>query len=88
MSFSHRLALHHSHAIGSHFFTLGYDGIWLDNYAFSPTILIQQPAITLQLPAQSHRASAVRTPDAAQQGILVVRGSTKSYVIFPSARPG
>jgi hypothetical protein len=87
MSVSHALALHHSRAIGSHVATLGYDGIWLDNYAYAPTVVVTQPIIMLQSPAQAH-ASAVKTPSAAQQGIVVVRGDTKTYVTFPSAKPG
>jgi hypothetical protein len=85
MSFSHRFALHHSHAIGSHVATLGYDGIWLDNYAYAPTVVVAQPI--LQSPAHV-RAPSVKTPSAARQGIVVVRGDTKTYVTFPSAKPG
>ncbi len=87
MSFAHPLALHHSRAIGSHVATLGYGGIWLDNYAYAPTVIVAQPIITLQSSA-STRASSVRTPSTAEQGILVVRGDTKTYVTFASAKPG
>jgi len=88
MSFAHRLPLHHTHAIGSHFATLGYDGVWLDNYTYAPTVLVQQPAITVLLPAAQSRAPSVKTPSAARQGILVVRGDTKSYVTFAGGKPG
>lgn len=88
MSFSRHVALHHTHAIGSHFATLGYDGIWLDNYVYAPTVVVaQQPALVVQQPARS-RAPKVITPSAAQQGIIVVRGDSKSYVTFPSSKRG
>jgi hypothetical protein len=88
MSVSRHIALHHTHAIGSHFATLGYDGIWLDNYVYAPTVVVeQQPAAVLEQPARIH-APKVITPSAAQQGIIVVRGDSKSYVTFPSSKPG
>ena len=88
MSFSHRIALHHTRTIGSHFATLGYDGIWLDNYVYAPTVVVaQQPAFVLQQPARN-RAPVVRTLSAAREGIIVVRGDSKSYVTFPNAKGG
>lgn len=89
MSFSHHVtAFRHAHTIGSHFATLGYDGIWLDNYVFAPTVVVaQQPALVMQQPAR-RRAPVVITPSAAQQGIIVVRGDSKSYVTFPSSKRG
>lgn len=88
MPFPHRFAFNHAHAIGSHFFTLGYDGIWLDNYVYAPTVVVpQQPFVVVQAPARS-RAPSVITPSAAQEGIIVVRGDTKNYVTFPGAKRG
>jgi hypothetical protein len=90
MSFSHRNAsFSHARRIGSHVFTLGADGIWVDNFVYTPTILVaQQPVLVQQqLPVHS-RAAAVKTPSAEQAGIIVVRGDTKSYVTFPSPKRG
>lgn len=92
MSFSHsshHIALHHTHAIGSHFATLGYDGIWLDNYVFAPTVVIAQQAGAAPPQQAAHsRAPAVRTPSASEQGVILVRGDSKSYVTFPSSKRG
>ncbi|HEY1506346.1 MAG TPA: hypothetical protein VGF92_18725 [Stellaceae bacterium] len=81
-----QFAFHHSHAIGSHFFALGADGAWVDTFTYSPTIVIaQQSPIAQEQPGPRH-AAVVRTPGAAQQGIIVVRGDSKSYVTF--GKPG
>jgi hypothetical protein len=83
-----RVAFRHSHVVGSRFFTLGADGIWIDSVESGPTIVVtQQPAITAE-PTATHRAAAVRTPDAQQDGILVVRGNSKAYVTFSAAKSG
>lgn len=84
-----RFALHHRRAIASHFATLGSDGIWLDNYVvYAPTLLIaQQPVVAQQQPTHS-RAPSVKTPSAARQGIVLVRGDSKTYVTFPSPKRG
>jgi hypothetical protein len=89
MSFAHRNAsFGHSRATRSHFFTLGADGVWVDNFVYTPNILVVQQPATAQ-PQQSLRhASVVRTPSAARAGVLVVRGDTKSYVTFPGTKRG
>jgi hypothetical protein len=82
------VAFRHSRALGSHFFTLGADGVWVDNFADTPAVVVtQQPVIMLQQPAAGPPAS-VKMPSAAQQGILVVRGDSKSYMTFPNVEPG
>jgi len=70
------------HAIGSHFFTLGYDGIWLDNFVYAPTVLVEQPQARPAPLAQSDPFVAVKTPSESHPGIILVRGNTKSYVVF------
>jgi hypothetical protein len=88
-SFSHRHgSFSRSSRIGSHFFTLGADGIWVDNFVYTPAILVaQQPVLTQQQPAQ-RSSPLVKTPSAARAGIILVRGDTKSYVTFPSPKRG
>ena len=86
-AFSHRRVAFR-HGIRSHFFTLGPDSFWVDTFASSPTLVVtQEPAIT-QKPMASRHLAVVRTPDAPQDGILLVRGNSKAYVTFPGAKPG
>jgi hypothetical protein len=88
-SFSHRNgSFNRPRRIGSHFFTLGADGIWVDTFVYTPTIRVAQQPVLIQ-PQRAHRsAPVVKTPSAAQAGIILVRGDTKSYVTFPSAKRG
>ena len=73
---------------GSGFYTLGADGMWIDGSGSTPSIVVTQPpTIVLGPPAPSHTA-VVRTPGAEQEGILVVRGTSKAYVTFPNATSG
>jgi hypothetical protein len=89
MSFAHRNAsLGHSRAVGSHFYTLGADGVWVDNFVYTPSLLVMQQPATAQRQQSLRHASVVRTPSAARAGILIVRGDTKSYVTFPSTKRG
>lgn len=72
----------HEHGIGSHVATLGFDGVWTDTYRYTTTAPVAyQPATDLEL-ARS-RGPAIKTPDPAQRGIILVRGDSKSYVLFP-----
>jgi hypothetical protein len=88
MSFAHRNeSVRHSRRIGSHFFTLGADGIWVDNFVYAPTTPVTQQPMPLQQSVM-HRAPAVKTPSAARAGIILVRGDSKSYVTFPFPRRG
>jgi hypothetical protein len=81
---SHRnAASRHSHVIGSPFFSLGVDGVWIDNSGRTPTVVITHPTVIRQQQLVSSPA-VVKTPSAAEQGIIVVRGDNKSYVTFPS----
>lgn len=80
-----RFASRHSHAFGSEFFTLGTDGVWIETVEAPPTIVLTQET---QEAAARSRAAAVRTPDAEREGIIVVRGTSKAYVTFPSAKAG
>jgi hypothetical protein len=90
MSFSHRKAsFGHAHRVGSHFFTLGADGVWGDSFVYAPTVLVAQQPLLIQQQRPIHRrAAAVITPNTAQAGIVVVRGDTKSYVTFPNPKDG
>jgi hypothetical protein len=84
MSFAHRSArFDHSRRVGSHFITLGANGAWVDNFVYTPNVIVaQQPGIVQQQAARRH-ISVVRTPGPARAGILIVRGDSKSYVTFP-----
>ena len=86
----------HSQTIGSPFFPFGFGtgiwpfgsgtgDMWTDNAAAPTIVVLQQPAITQE---SSRPAAVVRTPDAEQAGILLVRGDSKAYVTFPSGKPG
>ncbi|HEX3973352.1 MAG TPA: hypothetical protein VHX19_18620 [Stellaceae bacterium] len=89
LSFSHRRgSFSHTSRSGSHFFTLGADGVWVDNFVYAPTLLVAQQPMVLQQSAMHRRAPAVKTPSAARAGIILVRGDSKSYVTFPSSRRG
>lgn len=84
----HRVAFHHSHGIRSHFFTVGPDSFWVDNFVSPPDlVLTQQPAI-MQEPVAPQHTAVVREPNPKQDGIVVVRGTSKTYVTFPSGKPG
>jgi hypothetical protein len=85
---SRRVAFHHSREIRSHFFTGGPDSFWVDNFApQQPLLLTEEPAMTQQPFAPRHLA-VMRTPDPEQQGIIVVRGTSKAYVTFSGPKPG
>jgi hypothetical protein len=87
--FSRRNAsFHRSSRIGSHFFTLGADGIWIDRFVYTPTIRVAQQSVPMQQQPVHRRSPVVKTPGAPRSGIIVVRGDTKSYVTFPSAERG
>jgi hypothetical protein len=89
LPFAHRdFAFNRSRRVASHFFTLGADGAWVDNFVYAPTLLVAQQPMVLQQSAMHRRAPVVRTPDAARAGIVLVRGDSKSYVTFPSSRRG
>ena len=81
-------AVHRRRAIGSHFVTLGADGVWLDNFVYAPTILVASRPVIGHGPAQSRRLVTVKRPGAPRSGIILVRGDSKSYVIFPSRNRG
>jgi hypothetical protein len=83
-AFSHRqTAFRHSRVIGAPFFTLGVGGVWIDNSRRTPMVVVTHPPVILQQqPVPS--PAAVKTPSAAEQGIIVVRGDNKSYVTFPT----
>jgi len=81
-AFPHSTAWRHRHAIGSHFATLGYDGVWLNTVLYTPTALAAQRQAA-DRPLRSSRAPVVKTPDPPQRGIIVVRGNSKGYVLFP-----
>jgi hypothetical protein len=86
-TFAHgRLA--HSHAIGSQFWTLGTDGTWIESFESSPPIVVMQEPSLAQEPALRPSTALVRTPGPEQDGILVVRGTSRAYVTFPSGKPG
>lgn len=88
MFFARRFALHRSRAIGSHVLTLGSDGIWLDSYVYAPTVLVaQQPVVAEQQPTRD-RAPSVKAPSMAGQGVILVRGDSKTFITFPSGKPG
>lgn len=72
----------HRHAIGSHVATLGYGGVWLNTYLYTPALRLErQPAANNAL--ARNRAPSIKTPDPARRGIILVRGDSKSYVLFP-----
>ncbi len=77
-------AFRRRHAIGSHFLTLGADGVWLDNFVYAPTVLAASFPAVEHRPAQSRRIVTVKTPSTPRSGIILVRGDSKSYVVFPS----
>lgn len=85
----HRFAFRHSRGTASHLISLGADGLWVDSFEPAPTIVVvQQPGIA-QAPISPRRPAAVmKAPDAEQEGILVVRGNSKAYVTFPTAKSG
>ena len=82
-SFSRRRG---SRGNGSGYSPFGYYDVGLD-YSASPPTVVVIPVIIGQPPAQT-RAPAVITPSAAQDGVSIVRGDSKSYVTFPSSGPG
>jgi hypothetical protein len=87
-SFSHRNgSFNRSRRIESHFVTLGADGIWANNFVYTPTMLVMQPSPIMPRQTLRRHASVIRTPGPAHAGILVVRGDSKSYVtsLLPSA---
>lgn len=87
-SFSRRrIASRPSRAFGSDFVSLAPNNLWFDTVGATPTILFTQDAPITQEIAGA-RSTAVKTPDAEQDGILVVRGNSKAYVTFPSGKPG
>jgi hypothetical protein len=89
MSHAHRNgSFNRSRRIGSHFFTLGGDGVWVDNFVYTPTMLVMQPSALTPQQTLRHHASVIRTPGPAHAGILVVRGDNASYVTFPTAKRG
>ena len=77
-------AYHRQHAIGSHLLTLGADGVWLDNFVYAPTVVLAPQRAIEYGRAQSRRLVTIKTPSAPRSGIILVRGDSKSYVIFPS----
>jgi hypothetical protein len=88
-SFSHRNgSFRRASRIGSHFFTLGADGVWVDNFVYAPTVLVAQQPMLLQQQSLRRRAPAVKAPGATRAGIVLVRGDSKSYVTFPNSRRG
>ena len=85
----HRFAFRRSRGIASHFVNVGADGLWVDSFEPAPTIIVVQQPENAQAPLSPHRlAPVVKAPDAEQEGILVVRGNSKAYVTFPTAKSG
>ena len=74
--------------IGSHFLTLGADGVWLDNFVYAPTVLIASRPVVGHQTARQRRLATVKTPGTKRPGIILVRGDSKSYVVFPSRNRG
>lgn len=72
----------HQHFIGSHFATLGYGGVWLNTYLYTPALLVERRQAANDAPAHG-RAASVKTPDPMRRGIVLVRGDSKSYALFP-----
>lgn len=74
------------HGIGSHFATLGIGGVWIDTYVYTPVYTPPAPLAYRQAAdtdiARS-RGPSIKTPDRARNGIILVRGDSKSYVLFP-----
>ena len=83
----HRVASRHSRTIGSDFFGLGAGGVWIDD-ASAPTIVVMQEPTIAQEPAPPRSPALVRTPGPEREGILVVRGTSKAYVTFPTDKRG
>ena len=82
-----RVASRRTRASGTDFVGFAANDVWFDNGGAAPTILFtQNPPITQEIAAP--RMAAVKTPDAEQEGVLVVRGDSKAYVTFPSGKPG
>lgn len=76
-------ASRHSHVIGGPFFSLGANGVWIDNSGSSPAVVVTHPSVIPQQQPVSSSA-VVKMPSAVEQGIIVVRGDNKSYVTFRS----
>ncbi|HWE72402.1 MAG TPA: hypothetical protein VG328_04525 [Stellaceae bacterium] len=77
-----------SRRIGSHFLTLGTDGVWVDNFGYAPTVLIAEQPMPVQQQSVHRHTPVARTPSATQEGVIVVRGNSKSYVTFSAAQSG
>ena len=82
------VALRHSRVIGSNLFPLDAGGVWTDAESTPVVVVITQGPEIMQEPAAARHAAAVRTPSAPQDGIVVVRGNSKTYVTFPAAKSG
>lgn len=82
--FSNRkTAFRGSRGFGAPFYPFGVEGVWIDNSGSTPVVVVTQPSVILQQqPVPS--PAVVKTPSAAEPGIIVVRGGNKSYVTFPS----
>lgn len=76
-----------SRGFGSDFSGFAPNNLWFDPVGSAPTVVFTQDApITQEIAGL--RSAAVKTLDAEQDGILLVRGNSKAYVTFPTGKPG